>query len=70
MLIAYEDAVLGFQIKDVPVEEAKSPFHPISNKGEATRLQREASRRRPDIRWVIVGDGPFSVRQAIPTSKP
>jgi hypothetical protein len=63
MLIAYEDPGMGFQIKDVPVSDLKAPFHPISNKGEAIRLQREAQRRRPDIRWVIEGEGPYSVRE-------
>jgi len=61
MLIVYEDPGMGFQITDVPVNDLKT-FHPISNKGEALRLQREAQRRRPEIRWVIVGEGPYSVQ--------
>jgi hypothetical protein len=61
MLVAYED--LGFQVKDLSEQELKFSFHPISSRGEALRIQKEASRRRPDIRWVIVGEGPFSVRQ-------
>jgi hypothetical protein len=65
MLAAYEDVAWGFQVKEVPVE-----FKPITNRGEAVRLYREASRRRPDIRWVIVGegDGPFSVQEQTKTS--
>jgi hypothetical protein len=61
MLVAYED--LGFQVKDLSEQELKFSFRPISSRGEALRIQKEASRRRPDIRWVIVGEGPFSVRQ-------
>lgn len=62
MLAAYEDVAWGFQIKDVPAD-----FKPITNRGEAMRLQREASKRRPDIRWVIVGEGngPFCVQEQV-----
>jgi hypothetical protein len=66
MLVAYED--LGFQVKDLSEQELKFAFHPISSRGEAQRIQREASRRRPDIRWTIVGEGPFSVREQSPVT--
>jgi hypothetical protein len=66
--VAYED--LGFQGKDLSEQELKFAFHPISSRGEAQRIQREASRRRPDIRWTIVGEGPFSVQEqsAVPST--
>lgn len=64
MLVAYED--LGFQVKELSEQELKFGFHPITSRGEAQRIQREASRRRPDIRWTIVGEGPFSVQEQAP----
>jgi len=60
MLVAYEQH--GLQIKEIPEEDIKVFLHPIASHTETLRILAEAARQRPDVRWVIVGLGPWGVR--------
>lgn len=61
MLMAYED--LGFQIKDIPTEDARIPPFPIESRAEAIVILKKAMTQRPDVLWIIEGDGAFRVRE-------
>jgi hypothetical protein len=59
MLVAYED--LGFKIKDIPGDDARVPPHPIATHANAVQIRDAAMAERPDVRWEIVGNGPWGV---------
>ena len=63
MLVAYENH--GLQIKEIPEEDIRVFLHPISSHAETLRILADAARQRPDVRWVIVGVGPWGVRGEI-----
>jgi hypothetical protein len=63
MLVAYEHD--GLQIKEIPEDDVKVFLHPIASRTETVRILAEAARQRPDVRWVIVGVGPWGVRGEI-----
>jgi hypothetical protein len=61
--MAYED--LGFRIKDVPSDDPRVPLYSIKNRSDAILILEQAESERPDIHWIIEGDGPCRVRQKI-----
>jgi hypothetical protein len=61
MLMAYED--LGFQIKDIPLEDPRVPLFPIEKRSDAVTILKKAKSQRPEILWVLEGDGPYRVRE-------
>ena len=60
MLIAYEDR--GLQIEEIPAEAIITFEHGVAVHDEALRILAEATKRRPDVQWLIVGLGPWGVR--------
>ena len=60
MLVAYEDK--GIHIKEIPVEDIKVFLHHVDNQDEAKRILAEAEKLRPDVQWLVVGNGPWGVR--------
>ena len=62
MLFAYED--LGvLTIKDYPMDETRVPLTPIETHEEAVRIRDWAMAQRREVRWKIVGKGPWGVRE-------
>ena len=60
MLIAYED--LGqLLIKDIPGDDSRVGPHPTANHEDVIRIRDAAKVERPDVRWKIVGSGPWGV---------
>jgi hypothetical protein len=59
MLVAYED--LGLKIKDIPGDDTRVGPHPIATYEDAVRIRDEAVAERPEVRWEIVGKGPWGV---------
>jgi hypothetical protein len=62
MLMAYEDDD-GFQIKDLGMEAPRIPVHSIVNYSDAVRTLEKAQNQRPDVRWEMVGGGPYRVHE-------
>ena len=60
MLTAYEDGD-GFQIKEL--KDPRISAQPIVNYSNALRILEKAKDQRPDIRWEMVGGGPYSVQE-------
>lgn len=63
MLVAYEDG--GLQIKDFPMEETRAPLRSIRSRSDAVRIRKWAMEQRPEIQWVIEGNGPYGVRESL-----
>jgi hypothetical protein len=61
MLMAYED--LGFQIKDIPLEDPRVPPFPIETRADAAKILEKAKSQRPEILWMLEGNGPYRVRE-------
>jgi hypothetical protein len=62
MQVAYYD--LGvLQIKNFPSEETRVPLRPTDSQREALRILAKVTKKYPDTRWEIVGDGPWGVHE-------
>jgi hypothetical protein len=59
MLVAYDD--LGLKIKDIPGDDARVGPNPIAAHVDAIRIRDAAMAERPEVRWEIVGKGPWGV---------
>jgi hypothetical protein len=59
MLVAYED--LGLKIRDTPEDDTLVGPRPIATHEDAIRIRDEAVAERPEVRWEIVGKGPWGV---------
>jgi hypothetical protein len=59
--MAYDDG--GLKIRDYPMEEARVHWHSIQDRESAERILAWAKTERPDIVWVIIGNGPFGVHE-------
>jgi len=63
MLVAYEDS--GLKIKDIPLDEARVGPKPIATPEDALRIRDQAVAQRPEVRWNIVGEGPWGVHGTV-----
>lgn len=63
MLVAYEDS--GLKIKDIPLDDTRVGPESIANLDDAIRIRDEAVARRPEVRWNIVGEGPWVVHGTV-----
>ena len=60
MLIAYEETA-GFKIVDAPTGETQVPLRPIEKLYKARQILAWAADQRSDMKWKIVGAGPYGV---------
>jgi hypothetical protein len=63
MLMAFKDG--EFKIKDVPSEDAGVRLHSIETRPEAVEILKWAKGQRSDVKWIIVGKGPYGIRGRI-----
>ena len=62
--MAYEE-VGGWKIVEVPIDaligEPRIPLHPIDQLYKARQILAWAKDQRPDVKWKIIGGGPYGV---------
>lgn len=63
MLVAYEDP--GLKIEEIPLDDSQVGPKPIATLEAAARIRDEAADERPEVRWDIVGAGPWGVHGTV-----
>jgi hypothetical protein len=63
MLVAYEDP--GLKIEEIPLDDSLVGPKPIATRDDAVRIRDEAADQRPEVRWEIVGVGPWGVHGTV-----
>ena len=62
MQVAYHDCGI-LKIKDFPRKGTRLPIRPTESRHEAFRILAQVTKKYPNTRWEIVGEGPWAVQE-------